>query len=224
MPTFQARVLSAPLSTATLVDLTDEESYHALPDVGAPTSQEAAELASQWYGEPAPTRADGIRVSCAKRIVEVRQVDPDKRLAPGEWQRFLVSKRLVVERKAEPLAPIDWLDALKAAWAWLDLHPTQKLEDVTALDSWDGQGLVRFVVRLVESKPLPSEVQFTATSSLATRVVRALLPHYVAYRGNAAPIVDGGRAASEGQKAFEALNLTVAEARELMGVAERESA
>lgn len=226
---FQARFLLAPADALALADLTSKDFRHRrdLPDVVAPSAQEAAELASQWYGEAEVVAAVPRASVCLEpRVVEVRAVDPQGHLVPGEWQRFLVSKRLVVERKAEPLGalPADWLDALKAAWAWLDLHPMRKLEDVTAFDSWDGQGLVRFVVRLVESKPLLSEVQFTARSSLATRVARALLPHFIAHRGNDDPTVDGARAASEGRKAFEALNLTAVEARKLMGAAGRESA
>lgn len=218
MPTFRCRVLSAPLSTATLADLADEEGYHALPDVDAPTSQEAAELASQWYGEPAPTGADGSYVSSAKRIVEVREEGG----LPEVWQRFVVTKHLVVERKAAPLDgfPTAWTTVLKAAWAELARCSGRKLSgEVAAFTAWESQGRVLFAVRFAQA----GEVQFVVDAGLATRVVRALLPHWIEWRATAG-VVALREADEEAEACLRSLGLTVAELRELASYASGEAA
>lgn len=214
MPTFHCRVLNAPLSTATLADLTDEEGYHALPDVDAPTSQEAAELASQWYGEPAPTTgADGSRVSRAKRIVEVRE----EGALPQVWQRFVVTKHLIVERKAVPLDgfPTAWTTVLKAAWAQLTGRSGRDLASgVAAFDAWESQGRALFVVRFAQA----GEVRFVVDTCLATRVVRALLPHWIEWRTTAG-VVALREADEKANARLRSLGLTVADLRELASYA-----
>jgi len=185
-----------------------------LPEVTADSAAHAAELASRWYGEDEPADADGASILLEPRLVEVRRLSSVAQESESEaWERFVVEKRLEVSRQAESLGglPVGWLPTLEAAWRTLVQGLSCRLEDVEAFDAWESQGQVQFRVRFVDgwTAYLKSE------RGAATRVVRALLSHYIAYR-ICVSATDTAASSARASRVLSELRLSVGETRGLV--------
>lgn len=151
-----------------------------LPRVHARTAKEAAELASAWYGEADRVGSDGSSVLLEDRVVEVRQDG-------GPWQRFVVSKRLVVERTATQLPPRgSWLELLHAVWTRCVAPLVEpscgiRVDELEEVLTWRSGGKALFVVfyKLAEGGLAQARLELDAECNpIAFAVLEALLPEY----------------------------------------------